>query len=173
MYDHLQLSGRLGDWVSGRVKEEHHSWHSSFIMNHLLGIKHEIRLWLAKKEGMKSVCHQCTSHCAIGEKWKWTKMIWLLETSVSRKIKIVKNYISVLILLPHLFIFLLLIGFLLWTFFFFNVPRNHRILVLQPGIAPGFPAVEAWSPDHWTAWEFHLLVDFWWLEIKAMLFLVN
>ena len=29
-----------------------------------------------------------------------------------------------------------------------------RILVSQPGIKPGPPAVEAWSPNHWTTREF-------------------
>ena len=29
-----------------------------------------------------------------------------------------------------------------------------RILVHPPGIKPGSPAVEAWSPNHWTAREF-------------------
>ena len=28
------------------------------------------------------------------------------------------------------------------------------ILVPQPGTEPGPPAVEAWSPSHWTAGEF-------------------
>ena len=31
-----------------------------------------------------------------------------------------------------------------------------RILVLQPGIKLAPPAVEAWSPNHWTAKEFPL-----------------
>ena len=28
------------------------------------------------------------------------------------------------------------------------------ILVPQPGIEPVFPAVQVWSPNHWTAREF-------------------
>ena len=33
-----------------------------------------------------------------------------------------------------------------------------RILVLQPGIKLAPPAVEAWSPNHWTAKEFPIIV---------------
>ena len=37
--------------------------------------------------------------------------------------------------------------FCCWTVWF-------AVLVLQPGTKPGPPAVEAWSPHHWTAKEF-------------------
>ena len=38
------------------------------------------------------------------------------------------------------------------------------ILVLQPGIEPGSPAVEIWSPNHWTAREFPAHPYFWVIE---------
>ena len=46
-------------------------------------------------------------------------------------------------------------------FFFFFWPRCTacRILVPRPGIEPGPPAVEAPSPNHWTAREFPLLSE--------------
>ena len=31
-------------------------------------------------------------------------------------------------------------------------------LIPQPGIEPGPAAVRVWSPNHWTAREFHLLI---------------
>ena len=34
------------------------------------------------------------------------------------------------------------------------------ILVPQPGIEPVSPAMEAWSPNHWTAGEFPLYTVF-------------
>ena len=37
------------------------------------------------------------------------------------------------------------------------------ILVLQPGIEPMLPAVEVWSPNHWTARKF--LLPFFWKDI--------
>ena len=46
-------------------------------------------------------------------------------------------------------------------FFSFSVFGCHMacgILVPQPGTEPVFPAVEAWSPNHWTAREFPWLV---------------
>ena len=48
---------------------------------------------------------------------------------------------------PHVFKF---------DFFFFFWPRCTacEILVPQPGIKPGPPAVEAQSPNHWIAREF-------------------
>ena len=41
-------------------------------------------------------------------------------------------------------------------FFFFYWLRHlaYRILVPQPGIEPGPPAVETWGPNHWTSREF-------------------
>ena len=33
-----------------------------------------------------------------------------------------------------------------------------RILVLQPGIKLGLPAVEVWSPNHWTASKVPLIL---------------
>ena len=33
-----------------------------------------------------------------------------------------------------------------------------RILVPRPGIKPAPPAVEAWSPNHWTTREFHIYI---------------
>ena len=38
-------------------------------------------------------------------------------------------------------------------FFFFGCAAACRILVPQPGIEPVPPAVEAWSPNHWTTRE--------------------
>ena len=39
-------------------------------------------------------------------------------------------------------------------FFFFFATHHAGILVPQPGIKPMPPAVEVWSPNHWTAREF-------------------
>ena len=43
-----------------------------------------------------------------------------------------------------------------FLFFFFFWPRCAAcgILVPPPEIKPGSPALEAWSPNHWTAREF-------------------
>ena len=43
------------------------------------------------------------------------------------------------------------VGFVL--FFFWPQHVACRILVPQPGIEPMPPAMEAWSPNHWTARE--------------------
>ena len=39
-------------------------------------------------------------------------------------------------------------------FFFFACHMACRTLIPQPETEPVFPAVEAWSPHHWTAKEF-------------------
>ena len=40
-------------------------------------------------------------------------------------------------------------------FFFFFLASLHSMLDLfpQPGIEPGLPVTEAWSPNHWTTRE--------------------
>ena len=45
----------------------------------------------------------------------------------------------------------------LGLFFFLAVPHVGT-LGPQPGIEPTSPAVEAWSPNHWTAREVPILV---------------
>ena len=40
-----------------------------------------------------------------------------------------------------------------------------RILVPWPGIQPGPPVVEAWSPNHWTAREFSSCPSYVWLYL--------
>ena len=44
-------------------------------------------------------------------------------------------------------------------FFFLAEPLSLRILVPRPGIEPMSPAMEAWSPSHWTTrwWSLFLL----------------
>ena len=45
-----------------------------------------------------------------------------------------------------------------FVFFFFSLWPRHTacgILVPRPGIKPVTPAVDMWSPNHWTAREFH------------------
>ena len=45
--------------------------------------------------------------------------------------------------------------FLIVLFFFFRLHHGaHEILVPLPGIESVPPAVETWSPNHWTAREF-------------------
>ena len=44
--------------------------------------------------------------------------------------------------------------FFLSSFFFWLHQRACKILVPRPGIEPVSPAVEAQSPNHWTAREF-------------------
>ena len=41
--------------------------------------------------------------------------------------------------------------------FFWPCHMAFRILVPQPGIEPGSPAGEAWSPNHWTPREFPVI----------------
>ena len=42
-----------------------------------------------------------------------------------------------------------------------------RILVLRPGIKPVSPAVEAWSPNHWTAGEVVFKAVLTWLGLAV------
>ena len=42
-------------------------------------------------------------------------------------------------------------------FFIYGRTAACGILVSRPGIEPVPPAVEAWSPNHWTTKEFPLL----------------
>ena len=39
-------------------------------------------------------------------------------------------------------------------FFFWPLPAACKIFAPQPGVEPESPAVEAWSPNHWTTREF-------------------
>ena len=55
--------------------------------------------------------------------------------------------VSVIMPVPYCFFFFLLLVF--WSCW-----MTCRTLVPQPGIKPMRPAVEAWSPGHWTAREF-------------------
>ena len=56
---------------------------------------------------------------------------------------------------------IMLLGFFVWLVGWFWVfcfvwPPHVAcgILIPRPGIKPMLPAVEAWSPNHWTAREF-------------------
>ena len=51
---------------------------------------------------------------------------------------------------PNLLLWLFIVSFF---FFLFGCITASGILVPQPGIEPMPPAVEAQSPDHWTARE--------------------
>ena len=46
------------------------------------------------------------------------------------------------------------------TFFFWQCHTACGILVCRPGIKPEHPAVEVWSPNHWTARDFPVSWDF-------------
>ena len=45
----------------------------------------------------------------------------------------------------------------LWFVWFLAVPCGFWDLVPRPEIEPVPPAVESWSPNHWTAREFPLM----------------
>ena len=60
-----------------------------------------------------------------------------------------------------------MISVTLSLFFFFFWPRHTAcgILVPRPGMEPETPAVEAWSPNHWTSREVPLSLSWvqgWW-----------
>ena len=48
------------------------------------------------------------------------------------------------------------ISFCFLLLFFLVVPHDLLILVLQPGIKPVPPEVEAWSPNNWITSKFSL-----------------
>ena len=47
-----------------------------------------------------------------------------------------------------------LLSYFIYLLFFWPCHTARRILVPQPGIKPVPPAMEVWSPNHWTAREF-------------------
>ena len=70
---------------------------------------------------------------------------------------------------------LLVVLFVLFLIFYFFWPPCGACGILVPrlGIKPGPTAVKAWSPNHWTTREFHLLVCCWrdgdWLDVQPTL----
>ena len=81
------------------------------------------------------------------------------------------QYVILLLFFKNLLKFLFYFIFILFYFTLLFCFWPHRvacgILVPSPGIEPGPPAVETWSPNHWTAREFPVILLIhcwiWWL----------
>ena len=63
---------------------------------------------------------------------------------------------SYVVLIFYYFIYLIIYLFI----YFWPCCMACQILVPQPGIEPVSPAVETWSPNHWTTREFPVFLLF-------------
>ena len=115
---------------------------------------------------LSPMCHssKCFNMC---QSCKWQKQIIFISW-ITAKVE------HLLVFTGYLNLFIFKIFFIFWL--------HHAacgILVPRPGIEPGPPAVEAWSPNHWTAREFPKLSEFLLLRViyfhpmPIFFFLVN